>query len=142
MADEVPAASAAARSGLIFVSYSSEDCEYVDRLIAFLAERAFRTWTAAQIAAGTSWRRSIRAAMDEATAVVLVMTPAAEASQWVERELLLADELALPVLPLLLSGQVWWWLSELHYENVTRRNLPSDVFVERLASITGVEGGR
>jgi formylglycine-generating enzyme required for sulfatase activity len=61
------------------------------------------------------------------------MTPDSEESEWVEREILLAQREGKPIFPLLLSGQENPLLITTHYVDVTDGRLPPGEFYERLA---------
>jgi hypothetical protein len=92
------------RSGDVFVSFSREDREYVDRLLEAFDERNIKYWLDEQT--GTAGRsvRVITRKLEAAIAVVVVMTPDAKQSRWVETELQYALDLPRPVVPLLLRG--------------------------------------
>jgi hypothetical protein len=130
-----PAPEPSGPTGLIFVSHSHEDRVYVDRLAARLTDRGLRPWVDDHIAVGSTWREAIHRALTEASVMILVMTPDAEGSRWVKREVDLAENLGLTIAPLLLRGQVWWWLSDVQYEDVTDGRLPDDDYLDRLAAL-------
>ena len=62
----------------------------------------------------------------------MVMTPDAEHSEWVEREISRAEEMGKPILPLLLKGRPFFGLGHLHYEDVTGGQMPTGRWVEDL----------
>lgn len=119
-------------SGHVFISYSRDDRGYVERLIGHLHRHGVRTWSDTGIESGDRWTAAIERAMRASSAVVVVMTPAAQASTWVERELHLAEELKKPLLPLLLDGLPWWSLADIQHERVVGGRMPSGLFVDRL----------
>jgi hypothetical protein len=68
-------------------------------------------------------------------AVLVVMSPEADESVWVERELNEAEATNRPVFPLLLSGdRPLMRLNELQYEDVRSGTMPSNAFIEELRS--------
>ena len=60
------------------------------------------------------------------------MTPAPEESEWVERELDRAQNRHKPILPVLLRGDAFFRLGNIHYEDVTAGRMPTGEFVARL----------
>lgn len=122
----------------VFVSYSEEDAAYVEALVSFLRARDVRVWTDQSLVGGERWTATLRRAITECAAFVVVMSPAAESSIWVERELNLAEDEGRPVHPLLLQGGRWWRLSNIQFEDVTGGAMPRRAFVDGLrASIVG-----
>ena len=49
---------------------------------------------------------------------MIILSPESKASQWVARELLLAERLRKPIFPILYSGEVWWNLANIQYEDM------------------------
>src|SRR6185369_16592896 len=72
--------------GPIFISYSSTDRPYVDQLVAVLQQAGIAVWYDPKIAPGDRYIQVIENALDNCSAVVLVMTRASKASRWVESE--------------------------------------------------------
>ena len=69
--------------------------EYVDRLVGHLQDVDVPAWIdKAGIDYGTRWTQVIRDAVDTCSAFVIVTTPAAEESEWVEREIQRAEKKA------------------------------------------------
>jgi hypothetical protein len=101
-------------SGHIFISYRhGRDGAYVDALAAHLERGGLRVWFDREIVAGDRWIGLIRERVDTCAALVVVMTPDAEQSEWVAREIERADELRKPILPLLLEGRPFFRLGDL-----------------------------
>jgi hypothetical protein len=115
-----------------FISYSRTDEGYAQRLSEHLHRKGVPTWTDRGIRHGDRWTAAIEKAMQAASVVVVVMTPASRASDWVERELILAEQPGNPLAPLLLEGPSWWTISNIQYETVAGGQMPSEIFVERL----------
>jgi hypothetical protein len=119
--------------GHVFISYSRSDQDYVDRLFAHLERAGLNPWIdRSGIDYGTRWKQVVRDAVDGCSAFVVVMTPDAEDSEWVDRELQRAQDAGKPILPLLLRGRKFFSLADVHYEDVTGGRMPSDEFVARL----------
>ncbi len=120
-------------AGHVFISYShTEAADYVERLGEHLGAAGIAVWYDKEIITGDRWRQVIREKIDTCAALIIVMTPGAEQSAWVDREIVLAENLAKPILPLLLKGPVFFGLGDLQYENVATGALPSAAFTSRL----------
>jgi len=118
-----------------FVSYSRTDAAYVGQLISWFADRGVPVWSDAGIDYGSQWPAVVRDAVDRSAVVIVVMSPAAEASEWVDRELARAELKGRPVLPLLLEGDPFFRLGSTHYEDVRGGLLPGDGFVGRVVAL-------
>src|SRR5688572_7504496 len=66
----------------VFISYShaGPDAEYVDRLAAQLTAAGVPVWYDRHLGSGDRWDSDLRARVDACAALVVVMSPAAEAS--------------------------------------------------------------
>jgi hypothetical protein len=115
-----------------FVSYAHADFAYVRRLVTWLSQRGADVWFDEDIPTGERWESVLRERVESAGVLVVVMSPSAAASEWVEQEVRLAQALRIPVLPLLLAGGVILGLDGVQYEPVLDGRLPSDAFVGRL----------
>ena len=86
--------------GHIFISYSRQDCDFVDKLITELAEQDFNTWRDTDnIGGGAAWRAAISRAIRNCEAFLVVLSPQSVASKNVVKELSLADEHRRPIVP-------------------------------------------
>ena len=74
----------------LFVFYSRTDADYVQRLAAHLRSRGLDPWFDRDIANSDQRWQSIVERMRSCDAVVLVMSPELERSDWVVKEVLLA----------------------------------------------------
>lgn len=127
-------------TGHVFISYSHvEAADYVARLGEHLDAAGIPVWYDREIISGDRWRHVIRQQLDACGAVVVVMTPGAEASAWVDRELVRAENQGKPVLPLLLAGTVFFGLGDLQYEDVRTGAMPGAAFTDRLYDLLGYE---
>jgi hypothetical protein len=117
----------------IFVSYSRHDQKYVNQLVSHLRMYGLVCWIdRSGIDYGSRWKTVVRDAVDSCGACVVVMTPEAEESQWVDREISRAEEGRKPILPLLLRGTKFFGLGHLHYEDVAGGTMPSKEWIEQL----------
>jgi alpha-glucoside transport system substrate-binding protein len=119
-------------TGHVFISYSHEDQSYARKLANDLHKRGFETWMDKRIESGDRWWATIDQAIQDSAAFVVVMTPESEATEWVEREILLAQREEKPIFPLLLRGGGFSLLVTTQYEDVTDGRMPPDDFYERL----------
>ncbi|MCB9453901.1 MAG: toll/interleukin-1 receptor domain-containing protein [Anaerolineaceae bacterium] len=119
----------------IFISYSRQDQAYVQRLKDALAERRLPYWIDERIDPGDGWWDQIDSAIAGCACLVVIMTPAAKTSRWVQREILLAEDRGKPIFPLLLDGENWSLFVDTQYAEVTGGVLPSERFFEPLARL-------
>ncbi len=88
----------AAREPYIFISHSRTDNEFTEWLNTALKNAGFNTWfDVDNIPQGSTWVREIEQGVRECGALLVVMSKNARASEWVERETLLAMDLRKPV---------------------------------------------
>lgn len=90
----------------IFLSYSRKDTPIMQRIRDDLRSTGFTVWTDENLKPGTrSWRNSIESAIESAGAFVVIMSPDAKKSEWVERELSYASNCSVLVFPILVRGK-------------------------------------
>lgn len=87
----------------VFISYSRTDAEFVDRLEASLRSRGFGTWVdRRRLEGGEDWLDEIQHAIEGCQRLVLVLSPAAVASEYVRMEYRHARRTGKPLIPALL----------------------------------------
>lgn len=116
----------------IFISYSHQDSDYAEALAEALEEVGFSAWIDDAIDYGERWFTTITQAIRECVAVTVIMTPEAEQSEWVEREILIAQREKKPILPLLLRGKEFALLITMQYVDVTDSEMPPRRFYQML----------
>jgi hypothetical protein len=122
--------------GYVFISYRhGADDRYVENLAAFLTREGVPVWFDKKIVTGARWVLVIRERVDLCAAFIVVMTPAAEASDWVAREIVQAEKSDKPIFPLLLEGERFFQLANIQYQDVTGGRMPGDAFAARLREI-------
>jgi TIR domain len=123
-------------SGHVFISYShGSDGAYVEQMAAYLERAGVPVWFDKEIVRGDQWTRVVREKIDTCAAFVVVMTPEAERSDWVDKEIDRAILMARPIVPLLLRGQRFFTLGNVQYEDVTDSAMPGAGFVSRLRAL-------
>ena len=90
----------------VFMSYSRRDDAAMRRIVAFLREQGIKVWVDNEkLIPGTPvWEKEIEKAVQGASAVVVVLSPDSKDSEWVRREISLADQYEKRVFPLLVRG--------------------------------------
>jgi hypothetical protein len=119
----------------VFVSYARPDRAYVGRLVEFLRKHGLRVWSDTDINSGDKWLRAMEENLDGCAAFVVVMSPAAGESEWVEKEVLRALAKRKRIFPLLLSGDPLFALGGIQYERADNHRMPSQRWVAKLLSL-------
>jgi hypothetical protein len=122
--------------GHVFISYSrTGDGAYVRQLADHLHENGIPVWYDREIIHGDRWTTVIRDKIDTCVAFVVVMTPDAERSEWVDIEIAEARHADRPILPLLLRGQRFFTLANVQYQDVTDGRMPGPSFTAALRAL-------
>ena len=87
----------------LFVSYARGDSEKVDEVIASLKWRGFSIWIDRDSIRFGEWSKKIDEAISECRAVIVMVSPRAASSKWVERELAYGAKLGKTIVPILLD---------------------------------------
>ena len=116
----------------VFVSYARPDQDYVTALVGHLDDVGVPVWIDANTHYGDTWPAVIRDRVDRCAALVVVVTPRSEQSEWVRREIIRAQQQAKAILPLLLEGSPFFELNTIQHDDVSDGCLPSAEFVGRL----------
>jgi nucleotide-binding universal stress UspA family protein len=89
----------------VFLSYSRKDTPVMERLRDDLRAAGLTAWVDDSLEPGTSaWERSISAAIRGAGCLIVILSPDAEQSVWVGRELAMAETLDKRIFPILARG--------------------------------------
>jgi hypothetical protein len=93
----------------VFISYAHADSEIAHKIATDLEEGGISVWIDVQgLAPGTpNWEQSIRDAIGEAKAVLLIASVNSRQSVYVQGELTVAKTRQCPVYPIWVSGQEW-----------------------------------
>jgi hypothetical protein len=104
----------------IFISYSKTDIDFARYLRRLLEEQGFPVWMdEIGLTASDRWWRTIEQQIESSAAMIVIMSPAAAESDWVEREILLAEKRKRPLYPVLLAGEAWTRLANIQFESMT-----------------------
>ncbi|MHB8625490.1 MAG: TIR domain-containing protein [Aggregatilineales bacterium] len=124
-----------------FISYSTQQLEYVRKLNEFLNAQGFDTWfDKERIAAGDNFIDSLARGVDQCSAVVFVWTVDSIRSKWCQREVMFADQCNKPVIRLLLEAcdtdvippAMRFLFSVDQYEDVRGEKMPTIGSIDRL----------
>lgn len=129
----------------IFISYSQANIDFVRYLRALLEAEGFGVWVdEARLSASTRWWKTIEENITKSSAFVVVMSPQAAESDWVEREILVAEKEKRPIFPVLLSGEPWSRLANIQFEDMRGglRARLSGSFLANLRAKTGTKALR
>ena len=117
----------------IFISYSSRNATVADAVCARLEAERIRCWYAPRdIETGTNWAASIDTAIRESRALVLIFTDESNASKQVLREINLAANRGLPIIPLRLTAadpidDLRYYLTGVHWLDAMDEHLDEDI---------------
>ena len=87
----------------VFISYSRSDSAFVNDLATRLREAGCKVWQdISGLRGGQTWASEIDRAVRDSDALIVVLSPDSSASEWVQKETLLAMKLHKPIVPILL----------------------------------------
>ena len=88
----------------VFISYSRNDMEFVQRLAEDLKRAGLDVWwDLSDIQGSDVWERKIEEGLNSSQYFIVVLTPASLESRWVRREYLSADNKGVKIIPLMLK---------------------------------------
>ncbi len=125
----------------VYIAFSREDQAYARQLADRLQRAGVDVWIDDRIDYGVHWWRTIADAIRACAAFVLIMSPDAEHSSWVEREIAVAQRAGKPLFPLLLRGRTLTPVITLPFTDVTAGGLPPDDFFAQLRHLAKPAGG-
>lgn len=89
----------------VFLSYAHKDNHYRKQVQKALEKRGLSVWVDDRgISPGVSWQESVQDAIDNACVVVVILSPDAKESRYVNRELNYADNQKKRIFPILARG--------------------------------------
>lgn len=118
----------------VFISYSRHDRAYAKRLSEKLREQGFTVWMDVEsMRYSDKWWDSIVKAISACAAFVVIVSPASIASIWVQREILLAEDIGKKIFPVLLKGTDWGLVKPYHGCEVKNARMPPPEYFIDLA---------
>ncbi len=123
----------------VFISYCHSDHNYANKFAAALHHKGFPVWLDLSINTGDRWFETIVDEIRKCSVFIVVMSPEAEESEWVEKEILIAQKYCKPILPLLVRGEVFEILIATQYQDVRNGELPPPKFYEVLSRLIATE---
>jgi hypothetical protein len=118
-----------------FVSYARDDAAYVTDLVHHLRRHGLPVWYDLSMRWGSTFTGEIRRRLQHTLGVIVVMSPAAEASTWVEREILEGQRHDRDFLPILRHGERLFLLASSNYFDARAGALPGDREVAQLRAV-------
>lgn len=118
-----------------FVSYTRSDRRYIRRLAVHLRLAGVRIWYDNDLAWGDQFTQAIPDRIRYSLGVIVIMSPAAEQSPWVEREILEGQRYDRQFLPILLRGERHFLLASSHYFDARTGALPGDREIRQLKAL-------
>jgi hypothetical protein len=93
----------------LFISHSSTDKDFVDRLARDLRRQGVELWVYFEgLSPGTrDWEAAVRHAIDQSVALLLIASPASRQSPYVRSEVMLAEAKKLPIYAVWAAGEEW-----------------------------------
>lgn len=119
----------------VFISYSSKDRQFAEYMKSLLEAQYFTVWMdKTGLKPGDQWWPTILKNIETCNAFVVIMSPNSEDANWVEREILYAEDKQKPIFPVLLSGKPFARLANIQCENMTSglNSSLSSGFIENL----------
>jgi formylglycine-generating enzyme required for sulfatase activity len=121
----------------IFISYSHKDQNYVRELAVYLKNEGLSVWVDDRIDHGDRWWQTIVANIRKCDAMIVVMTPESEETEWVEREYFFAAKIKKPLFPLLLKGDCFPFFLNQQYHELRDGSMPPKKFIASLRRLVG-----
>lgn len=122
----------------VFISYQHDDVDFAENLKHRVEKAGFEVWMDSdRLSAGEDWREGIDQGIKTASALLVVMTPGAKASEYVTYEWAFAWGAGVPVIPIMLKPTpLHPRLEALQYLDFTNRARPWDRLLARLETIS------
>lgn len=127
----------------IFVSYKHNDRDFATLLVQRVEDAGFTPWLDDNIQPGEEWRDMIDTAIRASDALVVIVTPEAQASEYVTYEWAFALGVGVPVIPVLLreTPRLHPRLDVLQFLDFTHwRQRPWDDLIRRLEKVSHQPG--
>lgn len=119
----------------VFLSYARADQAYAAQLSQHLAAAGVVCWFDERLEFSQPWLAVIEDRIERCAALVVVVTNESKISPWVERELLLAEQLRKSIFPLQLGENRWWRLSDIQTIEIDGWRMPGPGFIEQIRQV-------
>jgi hypothetical protein len=119
----------------LFVSYARDDAQYADRLREHLVQHGLPVWMQTDLAWGSAFPREIAERIGQALAMLVIMSPGAQKSEWVEREILEGQHHGRQFLPILRAGNRLFLLASSNYFDARSGALPGARELRQLRAV-------
>jgi hypothetical protein len=119
------------------VSYSHRNVRWTRNLVAAFEDAGIPYWFDTKIRPSRVWRDELLEAIDGAACVVVVVTPDAADSEWVQREVTYALDRAKPVIPITRDETVLDQLAHIQHVAVTSTGRLPDALLGTLYECCG-----
>ncbi len=87
----------------VFISYSHQDRVFVDELASRLKKEGIEVWYDPQLKPGRAWSKELQARIRGCDALLVIVTPASNKSDYVDKEIHAAESAGKPIIPILLK---------------------------------------
>jgi hypothetical protein len=124
-----------------FISYTQADAPYVKLLAEHLRNHELPVWLDAQLEWGARFTVEIRDRLATTPGIIVIMSPASERSEWVEREVLEGQRWGRYFLPILLRGNRHFLLATSGYFDARDGRLLGEPEINRLRALLEAGGG-
>lgn len=93
------------KSAHIFISYSHKDTETMQKIKQKLHNAGLDTWADENITVGTPiWQNAIAQAIETASSLLVLLSPNAKSSEWVQREINYSTTHNKPIIAMMIEG--------------------------------------
>lgn len=110
--------------GYVFISHAREDREYVETLATFLRREGIDAWFDAQLQPGSRFDHAIQEKIEQCSAFIVIVSRAANESDWVHDELDLAKEKDRDILPIMLDDSRMFGTGRIQCEYCRKGSCP------------------
>ena len=123
----------------IFITHTPSERDYARKLGEYLVSKGINVWVNDQTDESQERLALSNKAIEEAAAVIIIMSRSSQTSALVLRDLSTADHHKKLLLPVLFSGEKWGLFYSTPVEDVRQGQMPGDEFIERLLKLTPQE---
>ena len=112
------------RKGYIFMAYSHKDRKKQQHLSSELKKHGYDVWVYDEkIGFGSKWTNSIEKALQQATALIVLVSANSNESEWVQQELMYAEHLQKPIYPVRIDdANIPFQLAKIQYLDYQKPN--------------------